>query len=68
LSKNKYFLFEKTLNSLRKNKPKLIIADWRIKNILIIIDKDYFLKYKKINSFSFLNNEDESLEIYIKNH
>jgi len=68
LSKNKYFLFEKTLNSLRENKPKLIIADWRIKNILIIIDKDYFLKYKKINSFSFLNNEDESLEIYIKNH
>jgi len=68
LSKNKYFLFEKTLNSLRENKPKLIIADWRIKNILFIIDKDYFLKYKKINSFSFLNNEDESLEIYIKNH
>jgi len=64
LSKNKYFLFEKTLNLLEKNKPKLIIADWRIKNILILIDKDYFFEYKKIKSFSFLNNKDESLEIY----
>jgi len=35
---------------------------------LSLIDKNYFLEYKKINSFYFLNNEDEILEIYIKNY
>ena len=68
LSNNRYQLFEKTLNLIKKKKPKLIIADWRIKNVLSLIDKNYFLEYKKINSFYFLNNKDEILEIYIKNH
>jgi hypothetical protein len=68
LSKNRYPFFEKALNLIKKKKPKLIIADWRIKNVLSLIDKNYFLEYKKINSFYFLNNEDEMLEIYIKNH
>jgi len=68
LTKNRYQLFEKTLNLIKKKKPKLIIADWRIKNVLSLIDKNYFFEYKKINSFYFLNNKDEILEIYIKNH
>jgi hypothetical protein len=68
LSKNRYFFFEKALNLIKKKKPKLIIADWRIKKVLSLIDKNYFLEYKKNNSFYFLNNEDEILEIYIKNH
>jgi hypothetical protein len=68
LSKNRYPFFEKALNLIKKKKPKLIIADWRIKNVLSLIDKNYFLEYKKINSFYFLNNKDEILEIYIKNH
>jgi hypothetical protein len=68
LSKNRYPFFEKALNLIKKKKPKLIIADWRIKNVLSLIDKNYFLEYKKINSFYFLNNKDEMLEIYIKNH
>ena len=68
LSKDKYHLFEKALNLIKKNKPNLLIIDWRIKNVLMLIDKNYFLEYKKINSFYFLNNEYEILEIYIKNH
>jgi len=68
LSKNRYPFFEKALNLIKKKKPKLIITDWRIKNVLSLIDKNYFLEYKKINSFYFLNNKDEMLEIYIKNH
>jgi len=68
LIKNRYLFFEKALNLIKKKKPKLIIADWRVKNVLSLIDKNYFLEYKKINSFYFLNNEDEILEIYIKNY
>jgi len=68
LSKNKYPIFEESLNLIKKNKPKLIISDWRIKKSLILIDKNYFLDYKKIGSFYFLNNQYEYLDVYVKNN
>jgi len=59
-------LFDNAIATLKKERPNLVIVDWRIKKILNILDTNYFLSYKKIEEVNFLNNKNESLEIYIK--
>jgi len=67
LQQKGYFsFFDQTRSLLKKDKPKLLIVDWRIDGVLRLIDKNYFSYYKKIEELSFLNNESERLFIYLK--
>ncbi|MCX7881317.1 MAG: glycosyltransferase family 39 protein [Patescibacteria group bacterium] len=64
IKKDKKNTFEKTFQKLKKIRPKIIISDWRIKSVLLMIDKNYFDKYKKIKEFFFLNNQSETITLY----
>ncbi len=59
-------IFNNAIKEIKIKKPKLIVADWRIRSILYLIDNHYLKKYKKISQIEFLNNESETIEIYLK--
>ncbi len=59
-------IFNKAIDEIRLNRPRVIVADWRIKSVLSIIDNNYLKDYKKIKMIQFLNNGSEMVEIYLR--
>lgn len=59
-------IFNNAIKEIKIKKPRLIVADWRIRFVLYLIDNHYLKKYKRINQIEFLNNESETIEIYLR--
>jgi hypothetical protein len=58
--------FEELRKKLLVEKPNQLFVDWRIKTILFDLDRNYLKHYQLTNTFNFLINPSETIEVFEK--